>query len=99
MMCPYCVRAGVAHRLYEVRAPDKPGKVERFYENGILHVHDHTVRTHVYTCTHNHNFKLKSESRCTCLACDWNQRPLVIAGQKGLEQFVTEPLAYLEKGE
>lgn len=59
------------------------GTVERFWDkNDRRHVHDHEVRTFVYTCSEGHAFKQVVMSRCPCKGCDWNKQPEVKAGQE-----------------
>ena len=94
MRCPICEPEGKRHRLYERRVPLNTGsnpQVERYYdEAGKLHVHDNEVRTVVYTCSNGHHFRLDAMSRCTHGPCGWNDQPMVVNGQKGMEGVYAE---------
>lgn len=99
MRCPECVRLGLTSRLDERQSPTRRIKgaggvhltmdsraevVDRFWdEAGRRHVHDHEVRTFVYTCSEGHAFKQIVMSRCPCKGgCDWNDQAEVKAAQE-----------------
>lgn len=79
MKCPACVHDNLKSKFFEQRPAPEKGEVERFFdEDGVRHVHDHTVYSIVMQCDRGHAYQRKLQSRCPAKDCEWNSRELVL---------------------
>jgi hypothetical protein len=88
MRCPECLKTKTPHRFEQKEVSKIAGQdvsCEHFWDDADRqHIHDHFVRTFVWSCSNHHHYRVVTMTACPVKDCDWNQKEEVKAWKRPL---------------